>query len=104
MPSYFRKDGERERIPGRQKLILGDTLIVFHEDVRAINDLVARNFASPIIDDRQGTIAIHRDTFALTALHRLQFHVLDRAVLAGFVFRRLFQTSGTPMWNVRIVS
>ena len=95
MTSNFGKNREGERIPRRQQLILRNAAAVFDENVRAVNDLITRSFATAIVDDRQRTVAVHRDAFALAALHRLQVEVLDRAVLTSFVFRRLFKTRRT---------
>ena len=50
--SDFRKDGEGERVPGRQQLILCDQISVFNQNVRAVNDLIARDFTAAFIDDR----------------------------------------------------
>src|SRR5205085_5959383 len=86
------KDRERERVPRRQQLVLRDAAAVLDEDVRTVNDLVTRCFTATIVDDDQRAVAVHRDAFALAALDRLQIEVFDCAVLAGLVFRRLFET------------
>ena len=63
--------------------------------MRAVNDLITRDFAAALVNDRQRTVAIHRDAFALAALDGLQIEVLDRSVRRGFVLRRFFETRRT---------
>src|SRR5688500_14273261 len=92
MTSNFRQDRERERVPRGEQLILRHAAAVLNEDVCAVNDLVTRRFTAAVVNNDQRTVAVHRDAFALAALHRLQVEVLDCAVLTSFVFRRLFQT------------
>ncbi len=95
MTGNLSQDRKRKRIPRSQQLILHDAAAVFYQDMRTIYDLITRRLAAPVINDRQRTVAVHRDAFTFTALHRLQIEVFNSAVLPGFVFRRLFQTRRT---------
>src|SRR5258707_14753126 len=64
-------------------------------NVRTVNDLVARNFTSTIVDDRQSAVAVHGDDLALTVSDRRKLDITNCAVDASFVLRRLFKTSRT---------
>ena len=46
MTGNLSKDGEGERIPGRQQLSQGHEFAVFDQDVRSIDDLITRHFAA----------------------------------------------------------
>ena len=48
----FGEDCESEWVPRRQQLILSNEVAVFDENVSAINDLIASNFAAALVDDR----------------------------------------------------
>ena len=48
-----------------------DRLAVFDLNVRAVDDLITRNFTTALIDDCQRAVAIHGDALALAALDRL---------------------------------
>src|SRR5207302_2727768 len=63
----------------------------FNQNVRAVDDLITRDFAATLVDDRQCADPIHRDALALAALNGLQIDVLDLAFDTRFVLRRFFQ-------------
>src|SRR5581483_102834 len=91
----FGQNRKSERVPSRQQLILRNHLAVFDQNVRAINDLIARDFAAALVDDRPSALAIHSYALGLAALHGLQIDVFDLAFYASFVLRRLFEAGRT---------
>ena len=70
-------------------------MTVFHHNVRSVNDLMPGNLATAIVDNCKRTVAIHRNALALATLHRLQLDILDCAILASLVLRRLLQARRT---------
>jgi hypothetical protein len=63
--------------------------------VRAVDDLVTRDFAPALVNNGQSAVAIHGDDLALAILDGLQLDVTNRAVNARFVLRGFFQTRGS---------
>src|SRR5205807_9557304 len=91
----FSQNSKGEWVPGRQQLILSDVVPVFDQNVRAVNDLITRDFTATLVDDRQGADTIHSDALALAALDRLQIDIFDLAFDPRFVLRRFFQARRT---------
>src|SRR5205085_12430176 len=57
------------------------------------NYLVARNFATALVNYGQSAVTIHGDDLAATVFHGLKLNVLDSPIHARLVLRLLFQTS-----------
>ena len=54
------------------ELILGNALSIFNQNMSAVDYLVTGDLAATVVNDRQRTVAVHCDAFALTAFDRLQ--------------------------------
>ncbi len=52
LAAHFAQDREGERVPSRQQLILRDSVAGFDQNVRAINNLITRDFTAALIEDR----------------------------------------------------
>src|SRR6185369_15433369 len=85
----FGQDREGVRIPLNQDLAKLNRSSFFHLDAGAINHLVAFLFATLLVDDHDGTVAVHHDQIARLGADGLQVDEANDTVVLGIEARLL---------------
>ena len=68
-------------------MVLADARAVGDVQVRAVNNLVTRNFTATLINDGERAVAVHGDDLALAILNHVDFDVFNRPVNSRLVLR-----------------
>ena len=87
----FGQNRKRERIPGREHFIFFNELAVFDVNLRTINYLIARHFASAFVNQCEFRLTLHRNDFIFTVFDDFQINVFDSSVHRRRVFGFLFE-------------
>src|SRR6185295_13106219 len=88
----FRQNRERIRIPFEQILVALYRRTVFHENLRAVHNLVALLLAVLFVDNGEDRIAVHRDQFALRITNGVDAEELHKSIGLRILFGLLART------------